>query len=58
MQPYSQLQPWRKDQTMLDLLQNEYRHHFDNIVILCPTLRCYILSKSRPWIWSTCITYF
>ena len=28
-----------KTQLVLDLLQHEYKHHFDNIIILCPTLR-------------------
>ena len=41
-----------KTKLMLDLIQNEYRHHFDNIVILCPTLRVNETYKSRPWIWS------
>ena len=41
-----------KTKLMLDLFENEYRHHFDNIVILCPTLHINKTYKSRPWIWS------
>ena len=28
-----------KTQRVLDLLGDEYKHHFDNVIILCPTLR-------------------
>ena len=41
-----------KTKLMLDLLQNEYRHHFEKIIILCPTLRNNKTYKSRLWIWS------
>ena len=27
-----------KTKRVLDLIEHEYRHHFENIVILCPTL--------------------
>ena len=37
---------------VLDLLENEYRHHFEYIIILCPTLRINETYRSRPWIWS------
>ena len=39
-----------KTKLMLDLLQNEYIHHFEKIIILCPTLRHNETYKSRPWI--------
>ena len=28
-----------KTKLMLDLLENEHKHNYENIVILCPTLR-------------------
>ena len=36
----------------LSLLMNEYRNHFDFIVIICPTLRYYSTYKSRGWVWN------
>ena len=41
-----------KTRRMLDLIEQEYKHHFDNIVILCPTLRWNTTYLERPWIWS------
>ena len=37
----------------LSLLENEYRNHFDFIVIICPTLthNCETY-KSRGWVWN------
>ena len=35
---------------MLDLLENEYKHHFDYIVILCPTLRINETYLTRCWV--------
>ena len=35
----------------LNLLENEYRNHFDLIVILCPTLEHNEMYKSRGWVW-------
>ena len=36
----------------LSLLENEYRHHFDFIVIICPTLAHNETYKSRGWVWN------
>ena len=36
----------------LKLLENEYRDHFDFIVIICPTLAYYETYKSRGWVWN------
>ena len=40
-----------KTQRVLDLIEKEYRGHFENIVILCPTLRWNKTYLERPWIW-------
>ena len=40
-----------KMQRVLDLIGKEYRHHFDNVVILCPTLRWNKTYLDRSWIW-------
>ena len=40
-----------KTQSVLDLIEKEYRHTFDNIVILCPTLRWNSTYLERGWIW-------
>jgi len=34
------------------LIEQEYKRHFDNIVILCPTLRWNKTYLDRPWIFS------
>ena len=36
----------------LSLLENEYRNHFDFIVIICPTLAPNETYKSRGWVWN------
>ena len=36
----------------LRLLENEYRNHFDFILIICPTLRYNSTYKSRGWVWN------
>ena len=36
----------------LNLLENEYRNHFDFIVIICPTLAHNQTYKRRGWIWN------
>ena len=36
----------------LSLLENEYRNHFDFIVIICPTLAHKETYKSRGWVWN------
>ena len=41
-----------KTQRVLSLLEKEYKHHFENIVILCPTLRWNKTYLERSWIWS------
>lgn len=40
-----------KTQRVLDLLEKEYKHHFENIVILCSTLRWNSTYRDREWIW-------
>ena len=40
-----------KTQRVLDLIEEAYRHHFDNIIILCPTLRWNKTYLDRAWIW-------
>ena len=41
-----------KTHLALNLLESEYRHHFDFIVIICPTLRYNSTYKSRGWVWT------
>jgi len=41
-----------KTKRVLDLIEQEYKGHFNNIVILCPTLRWNKTYLDRPWIWS------
>ena len=36
----------------LNLLKNEYRDHFDFIVIICPMLEHNETYKSRGWVWN------
>ena len=36
----------------LSLLENEYRNHFDFIVIICPALAPNETYKSQGWIWN------
>jgi len=36
---------------VLDLIETEYRHHFDNIIILCSTIRWNSTYLERDWIW-------
>ena len=36
----------------MSLLENEYKHHFDFIVIICPTLRYNSTYQSRGWVWN------
>lgn len=40
-----------KTQRVLDLLENEYRHHFANIIILCSTLRWNKTYLEIAWVW-------
>ena len=41
-----------KTHLALNLLKNEYRNHFDFIVIICPTLAHNETNKSRGWVWN------
>ena len=41
-----------KTHLALSLIENEYRNHFDFIVIICPTLRYNSLYKSQSWVWN------
>ena len=41
-----------KTDLALILLQNEYRNHFNFIVIICPTLEHNKTYKSRGWVWN------
>ena len=41
-----------KTHLALNLLETEYRNHFDFIVIICPTLRYNSTYKSRSWVWN------
>ena len=36
----------------LNLLENEYRGHFDFIIIICPTLEHNEMYKSQSWVWN------
>ena len=40
-----------KTQKVLELLEHECKHHFENIVNLCPTLRWNQTYLERPFIW-------
>ena len=41
-----------KTHLALSLIENEYRNHFNFIVIICPTLRYNSTYKSRNWVWN------
>ena len=41
-----------KTHLAMSLLENEYRNHFNFIVIICPTLRYNSTYKSRGWVWN------
>ena len=41
-----------KTHLALSLLQNEYRNHFNFIVLICPTLAHNETYKSRGWVWN------
>ena len=40
-----------KTKLMLDLIERSYKQHFDNIVIICPTLRWNTTYRERKWVW-------
>ena len=39
-----------KSHRMLDLLESEYKGHFEFIIILCQTIRCNKTYLARSWI--------
>ena len=41
-----------KTHLALSLLENEYRNHFNFIVMICPTLAHNETYKSRGWVWN------
>ena len=41
-----------KTHLALNLLETEYRNHFDFIVIICPTLQYNSSYKSQGWVWN------
>ena len=41
-----------KTHLALNLLESEYRNHFDYIVVICPTLAHSETYKSRGWVWT------
>ena len=41
-----------KMHSSLNLLESEYRDHFDFIIVICPTLAHNSAYKSRGWIWN------
>lgn len=40
-----------KTQRVLDLIEKEYKNHFENIIILCPTIRWNQTYLERSWVW-------
>ena len=40
-----------KTQRVLDLIEKEYRYHFDTIIIICSTIRWNKTYRERSWIW-------
>ena len=41
-----------KTHLALSLLENEYRNHFNFIIIICATLRYNSMYKNRGWVWN------
>ena len=41
-----------KTHLALNLLESEYKNHFDFTVIICPTLEHNEMYKSRGWVWN------
>ena len=41
-----------KTHRALDLLETEYKEHFDFIIIICPTLRFNKTYRERKWSWT------
>ena len=42
----------RKTHLALDLLENEYKNHFNFIIIICSTLKHNETYRSRKWLWT------
>lgn len=40
-----------KTKLVLDLIEKEYKEHFENIIIICPTLRWNQTYLERSWVW-------
>ena len=41
-----------KTHLALDLLEREYKNHFDFIIIICPMLKHNETYRSRKWVWT------
>ena len=41
-----------KTHLALNLLESEYRHHFNFIIIICPTPKHNKTYESRGWVWT------
>ena len=41
-----------KTHLALNLLESEYKNHFDFIIIICPTLKYNETYKSQGWVWT------
>ena len=41
-----------KPELVMKLLETGYKDHFENIIIICPTIRHNETYKNRPWILS------
>ena len=41
-----------KTHLALNLLEKEYKNHFDFIIIICPTLKHNSTYRSRKWVWT------
>ena len=41
-----------KTHLALDLLESEYKNHFDFIIIICPTLKHNETYRSQKWVWT------
>ena len=41
-----------KTHSALNLLEKEYKNHFNFIIMLCPTLKHNETYRSRKWVWT------
>ena len=46
-----------KSQEVLRLLENEYLHHFEKVVIICPTITINTTYIGKQWIWADTDVY-